>query len=236
MLLFYPDLPRTGTSLSACSGTWPARRRRMLSTKRSDTARRRISLRPAAPPYGASAIRWADPAAGCPAAAAPARTHPGRRRRCGGSARPRLVRTGGDVHIVVAGAGLDHRQPRRPAQKGIVHPDVLRDHHVRIPQLSLGLRRGPRKNRPVRRKAPDDPLLGRRRKRADHNHFHAQSSRSLPIPLDLFRERKALRGGPVRWGGKNFSLTLCSRHIVLGAEMDYDGASKIIQREREAHG
>ena len=144
--------------------------------------------------------------------------------------------TGGDVHIVVAGAGLDHRQPRRPAQKGIVHPDVLRDHHVRIPQLSLGLRRGPRKNRPVRRKVPDDPLLGRRRKRADHNHFHAQSSRSLPIPLDLFRERKALRGGPVRWGGKNFSLTLCSRHIVLGAEMDYDGASKIIQREREAHG
>ena len=92
MLLFYLNLPRTGTSLSACSGTWPARSRRMLSTKRSDTARRRISLRPAAPPYGASAIRWADPAAGCPAAAAPARTHPGRRRRCGGSARPAWYR------------------------------------------------------------------------------------------------------------------------------------------------
>ena len=44
--------------------------------------------------------------------------------------------------LIRAGAGLDHRQPRRPAQKGIVHPDVLRDHHVRIPQLSLGLRRG----------------------------------------------------------------------------------------------
>ena len=110
----------------------------MLSTKRSDTARRRISLRPAAPPYGGVSNTLGRSRSGLSGGSGScsytSRQAPAMRR-----VRTPPLGTGGDVHIVVAGAGLDHRQPRRPAQKGIVHPDVLRDHprpHSR--SLSLG--------------------------------------------------------------------------------------------------